>query len=240
MRNFTTFALLLFIQFCFSQEHSLKRVLSANGIPLADVNIYAPIWQSGVFTDKVGCFDIVVFSTLNPTDTLQFSRVGYKQRLLTYEQLLRMKNVVLEEDTVYLHEVVVKSKQNKRIFLPVIELSSIPKRVLFAFGAVLVDGRIYVQGGDESILMVVGAFIDRTTRSNFANKQSFSWKAYSKRLWVYDIVQNCWAQCPQLFSPRAYHTLLLHGQKLLAIGGKKLSTSKKIEWIRSDIDIYMI
>ena len=91
MRNFTIFALLLFIQFCFSQEHSLKRVLSANGIPLADVNIYVPIWQSGVFTDKVGCFDIVVFSTLNPTDTLQFSRVGYKQRLLTYEQLLRMK-----------------------------------------------------------------------------------------------------------------------------------------------------
>lgn len=214
----------------------MKKVLSVNGTPLADVNVYAPSRQSGVFTDKEGEFDMTVFSALQPADTLRFSRVGYMQRFLTYGQLLQMKDVRLKEDTVYLREVVVTAEQEKEIFLPVRTLSSLPQ-ALFAFGTVLVDKRIYVQGGDESFSVAGGTFIDRTN-GNFANKQNFSWKAYSKKLWVYNIQKDCWTQCPQAFSPRAYHTLLLYGQKLLAIGGKRLSTSKKIEWLRPDIDRY--
>lgn len=221
---------------CYSQERLSKKVLSSNGMPLDDVNVYAPSRQVGVFTDKDGEFDMTVFSALQPTDTLRFSCVGYMQRFLTYGQLLQMKDVMLKEDTVSLREVVVTGEQEKEIFLPVRVLSSFPQG-LFAFGTVLVDNCIYVQGGDESFSVAGSTFVDRTN-GNFASKQHFSWKAYSKKLWVYDIRKDCWTQCPQEFSPRAYHTLLLHGRNLLAVGGKRLSTSKKIEWLRSDIDIY--
>ena len=229
MRLFQILFLLNFIFLsCYSQESRTKKVMSADGFPLADANVYAMKQKIGVFTNENGTFNLDLFSILDERDTLCITRVGYVKQAFTYRQLLQMGSIILKEDTVRLREVTVMGELSKHTSLPIIPLASMPKR-LCALGAAFIDGHIYVVGGDETSSYKMGGRY---------NSSRHYYRHFNTDLLMYDIAADRWSKLAADLSPRAYHTLLLHGQKLIAIGGKKLSTNGVIEWLQSDIDIY--
>lgn len=226
------------------------RVLDAKtNAPLAGVSISSTD-NILTITDDTGNFRI---SPLKDNDTIRFSYIGYKTLQISYTELIKAGyTIFLDKDEQSLSEVTVSaSGKALQSLLQYKTLAPIPVG-LYSFGAVLAEDKIYILGGDESFVEDTNlkAFIDfgessldhTKPGSSFLNlvKPNSSFYNYNNKIYVYDIKSDTWETNSNTITKRAYLNSNYFDGKIYSIGGKRLSKSRKHEYLSEVIEAYDI
>lgn len=112
-------------------------------------------------------------------------------------------------------------------------------RPLSSFGSVAHDGKIYIVGGDETILTSSEKESAGNVDEENSTKTTKEIQFFSDKLFVYDIEKNSWETVKnQKFRKRAYHNMHYYKNKLYVFGGKNLSTNRRRELLDNNLEVY--
>lgn len=161
-------------------------------------------------------------------DSIVFSHVGYHTFKCTLRELKQLNyRVTLHEQPQRMQEVVVSGK-SRSPFLEWTEVASLPKP-LYSFGGFLLDGKIYVIAGDETLVRLVATKTRTGTEAN---------EYHSSTIYVYDIATDVWKKHTDGLVPRAGHSAHFYKNKIFILGGKRFSTNRKLEYTDATMEIY--
>jgi len=234
--------ILCFISFfCFTNLYSQHFVgitldLSTKE-PISGVNIYSIKTGIGTVSDKDGKFVFSNEKKLSSTDTIYFSCIGFKTRRIPLKELKKQGNIILLSiDIKEIEEIKIVSERfiKSQINYEKLEPSSYG---IYSFGSIILDNKIFIIGGDRSII-IDNTLKDFNETGNMKAQPNFTWFDYSCDLNIYDIDSKQWQEPKSLFTNRAYHNIISYKDKLYLIGGKKLSLNSKIEFLNNEIEIY--
>lgn len=213
----------------------IGRVLDSQNNPLIGASIIVNRIGIGTTSKEKGEYNLNYNIKISESDSITFSFIGYTSQKLTISEL-KKKNfiVVLTESVQPIKEVsITNEKKHLKLQIAYKKLESL-KYGLYSFGAILIDDKIWVVGGDKSYQS------GRGLRPMFSTKPSFSYESYSDKLCIYDIKTNKWIESNQKFSKRAYHNIQYYNGKVYVIGGKKLSTNRIKEYLADEVEVYSI
>jgi hypothetical protein len=255
--NFTVkygvFSFLLLVFACvsaFSEAQNKGQVLDGNSQPVQGVHVLFNDSMIAI-SDAEGIFDLKALSKVGETDTLVFSHVGYMVRKVPLSAIKANNYLIyLQEKIVELGEVAINaSHQSLRETIRYRKLASLPEKV-YAFGSLLINGKIYVVGGDKSRLEdhLSRKFSDdnrldgdeESMLNSLRFKQKSEWYRYSDKMQVYDIAHDEWAVHPLKFGKRAYHNLHYSHDRIYVLGGKRLSRYGRTEYLEDKMEVYDI
>lgn len=220
----------------------------ATNLPVEDANIYALRAQIGTLTNENGEFSL---NRTKTNDTLQVSHVGYITTKIAVTDLKKSNYIIsLQEDIETLNNVQITNRFSKlKSKLDFTELASLTSGI-YSFGSVVVNNKIYVLGGDGSEESnALNTLKERGIDSSdpkFEQKylQLLSFQGsktfYMGNLQIYDPKTDVWEKSTQEFKKRAYHNLNYYDNKLYVLGGKRISTSKRIEYLDNEIEVFDI
>ena len=215
--------------------------------PIEYVNVYFKKTKEGIFTNEKGEFYLKLHSNLKPTDTIHFSFIGYNTKSIIFSGLEQLNFIVhLSKKTEHLNEVTVSNQVELKNQIPFKKLSSLKKGV-YNFGSELIENKIYVTGGDQSLIEDTEkkvfnevSSIPEATYEDLLKKlrssSNFTWENYSDKLQVYDITKNSWAISNLEFRKRAYHQTVCINE-MYVLGGKSLSKNGKYEYLDNKIEV---
>lgn len=215
-----------------------------NNSPLMDVNVFIKKSNYGTSTNKEGNFKLRMRSANKQTDTLYFSMLGYISFKTTFLELKNSNYVVyLSESIEKLKEVTLLSNKELKSKIKFNKLSSL-KKGLHSFGSTLVGNKLYIIGGDKSYIEDNGKKTlyqyGELNFDEFLNKlrMNASWENYSSDLQIYDIEKGVWKISDLEFQKRAYHNIKYHNDNLYILGGRRLSTNRKLVYLSDNIEVF--
>lgn len=234
-------------QLFFAQNIHGKILDSKSFSPIENVNIYLQNNKNnGTFSDNKGRFYLKLNSYTRRTDSVIFSILGYKKVKKTISNIEETNTILLTQKLQPLNEVTLSSNQKLNNSLPFKSLSKMPKG-LYSFSAILVNGKIYVIGGDnstydDSFKKAVERAGEGKMMITFEEIQkewygSATRKNYNNKLLIYDIATDSWQGIEVKLENRAYHRANLYNNKIFILGGKKLSFNGKKEFLHQKIEI---
>jgi N-acetylneuraminic acid mutarotase len=208
--------------------------------PIEEVHI--SLGKKVLITNKKGEFS---FLKTGKTDKIiTFSHLGYKLYEVKYNGERNLK-IYLKQKTENLNEVLVSNKKLKRR----IKYNKLPEmeNKAYSFASVLLKDKIYVFGGDQS-REIEDVFLNamlRSTRaagsiSSFlaeARKYSSFYK-FSNQFSVFDLSKEKWTTEAIDLQKRAYHSAINYDNKIFLMGGKRLSKTKRREYLEDKIEVY--
>lgn len=238
--------------FCTISAQSISGVVAdaQTKKPLEGVHIYLKDNATGTVSDANGKWLL----NLAQTDSLFFSFVGYQTVKLELKSFLNLKRdtIFLNPKEERLDEVAVSGRRKMKDKIVAEKLASMPY-ALTGFGSAVVNGKIYVFGGDQSLKtddfrkgfqqlsdIDPSQQFDPMLFTKLALAQSTSWNSYSDKLQVYDLVEDSWTKSDTKFSKRAYHTVVPSNRKIYVMGGKTISTNGAFEYLANTIEVYDI
>lgn len=219
--------------------------------PLEGVNIYLKNVPYGTVSKDDGVFQL---KNNKASDTIFFRYLGYSTKSYALKTFLGQKrdSVFMYPTEERLGEVEVAGRKKMLDIIKAKKLSSM-RFALTGFGSTIVDGRIYVIGGDKSYKednfnkeYEKLSEMDPTQLSNpvvfskLFSSHNEAWVAYSGKLQIYDPKTNNWAQSKTKFAKRAYHTISQKDGKIYVIGGKTLAANGAFEYLANTIEVYDI
>ncbi len=208
--------------------------------PLAGVSVFINKTGIGTTTNENGEFRLKYPAEKNSNDTIIFSSVGYASKKLTFTELKENGYLVLLAESIQLlNEVTIISDRKLKLQVSYTRLAPL-KDGLYSFGSVLTGDKIYVIGGDESNEDGPGYKSISFVGNNLKMNSYFSWQNYTDKLQVYDIPSDKWTTSNLKFSKRAYHNINYYNGRIYVLGGKRLSTSRKLEYLDEKIEVYDI
>ncbi|MDX9846248.1 MAG: carboxypeptidase-like regulatory domain-containing protein [Tenuifilaceae bacterium] len=208
--------------------------------PIPGVNVYISSLGKGTTTSINGEYHFAEPLRLNASDSLSFSHLGYETVSFSVADLSASSPLVLlRPKAQQLQEVVVLSNRILKPQLQYQKLSPLSEG-LYAFASVQVDSNIYVVGGSNTLEENQALKALELYGVDFMKhlKADFSWTSYSSQLHVYHTTANSWATLSAKFKPRAYHSMHYHNGKLYVLGGKRLSTNRRLEYLDEHIEVY--
>jgi hypothetical protein len=101
----------------------------------------------------------------------------------------------------------------------------------------LVGNKIYVFEGNESAIKSIA---DEENILKSVTKLSYhiDWRSFSNKLQIYDIPTDSWQISNVSFRKRAFGNVIYYKDRLYILGGKNLSTSKRVEYLDNTIELY--
>ncbi|MBB4804427.1 hypothetical protein HNP37_004519 [Flavobacterium nitrogenifigens] len=243
--------LIIFLPFI-TNAQTIRGIVKSQttNLPLEDANIYALYTQTGTITDENGEF--LLNKKIKAGDTLQVSHIGYITTKIAVTDLKKSNYIIsLEEDIQNLQNVEISNHKTKlKSKLDFTKLASLDNP-LYSFGSAVIDGKIYIVGGDISdednalnILKERG--IDSDNDPMFQIKymqlrnQLTARKFYREDLLVYDPKTDKWEKSNTKFKRRAYHNVNYYNNTLYILGGKRVSTNQKFEYLENEIEVFDI
>lgn len=236
MNNKLLFLLIILFVSLHCTAQKVGKVLRADThSPIAGVNIYLSGEKGIAITDTLGQFEIRQLLHLVKSDTIFFSCVGYEKSAITLGTLQEQQYMLyLQEKAVAMDEVAVVAKQ-LRNFLQYERLAPLPNNGISSFASLLVDSCILVAGGDYTSVKMSAV---PTSLEQLGKMHNLIFEGYSKSAYRYDIVKNQWSKLNLKLEPRIGHAALNYGKRVYILGGKRLSQSKKLEYLDEKIEIY--
>ncbi|HSA04645.1 MAG TPA: kelch repeat-containing protein [Tenuifilaceae bacterium] len=229
------FITLIFTPQLLKSQSIRGKVLNSQNNPLIGASIIVNRIGIGTTTNEKGEYNLNYNIKISESDSITFSFIGYISQKLTISELKKKNFIVgLTESVQPIKEVSITiEKKHLKLQIAYKKLESL-KYGLYSFGAILIDDKIWVVGGDKSYQS------GRGLRPMFSTKPSFSYESYSDKLCIYDIQTNKWIESNQKFSKRAYHNIQYYNGKVYIIGGKKLSTNRIKEYLADEVEVYSI
>jgi N-acetylneuraminic acid mutarotase len=227
----------------FSQYIEGKVLDAETNKPIEGVHVIVKGINRGALTNAKGNFYIKFPYKVIESDVIKFSHLTYGTVEVPYIQKKKNYMVYLQLDITKLKEVEIRNKRNLRPTLKYETLSKMNNAVS-SFGSTLNDGKIYVLGGDVSYhYNSFKRVMEYDPESLFAKMMSGTLRNYSKdsykgNLQIFDIESNSWKDSDIEFRKRAYHNIQHINNKLYVFGGKRLSKSRKKEYLDDKIEIF--
>ena len=242
--------ILFFLPLFLNAQNIKGIVVSTNkNLPIVDVNVNVSDRTKTLTNDK-GEFILKLPIEINEKTMIEFSHIGFTSLKISLDSLKNMNfKVSLSEETENLsgltipanHELKLKSKLNYS------KLASLPYKI-FAFGSYLKDGKIYIVGGSDSsesnALETIKAKNISTEDPRFLQKylnelaSQHSSTSYKDGLLVYDIKKDVWQTSEVKFKRRAFNNLNYYNNKIYVLGGKRISTNGKFEYLENQIEVF--
>lgn len=206
--------------------------------PLSGVNVSLNNKKVLSKTNNNGEFYLKRSYKFNPKDTLWFSYIGYSTKKIPATDIKATNNTVyLFKDTLSLKEITITS--NKRPLDNSLKYTKLaPLKIgVSSFGSALVGNKIYVFEGNES---AIKSITDEENILKSVTKLSYhiDWISFSNKLQVYDIPTDSWQISNESFRKRAFGNVIYYKDRLYILGGKNLSTSKRVEYLDNTIELY--
>ncbi|WP_460220187.1 carboxypeptidase-like regulatory domain-containing protein [Psychroserpens sp. MEBiC05023] len=237
----------LFTQFLFGQRINGIVLDSETKVPIENVTISFKKDNSGTVTNASGKFYLKLKSKISKTDSLNISCIGYHSKSVSIRDLKNeLSTIFLSKKLENLDQVVVNSAESLNDKLKFKRLAPLRSRVS-DFGSLVVGNYIYVVSGNSSYLQDMGkkalmevSLIPNATLADLLRelRRGFYYEGYSNKLQIYDIINNSWSVSKISFRERAYHNLNCYGNTLYSIGGKRLSTNRKKEYLENTIEVF--
>lgn len=219
-----------------------------DNLPVESANVFALRTQIGTLTDENGEFSLN--KKIKTNDTLQVSHVGFITTKIAITDLKKSNYIIsLEEDVQSLSNVEITNQRAKlKSKLGFTNLASL-ENPLYSFGSTVIDGKIYIVGGDISeednalnILKERGVHSDTDPMFQIKflqlNNQLNAKKFYREDLIVYDPKTDIWEKSKTKFKRRAYHNVNYYNNTLYVLGGKRVSTNQKFEYLENEIEVF--
>ena len=245
MRAFIVF--LFFTQLVIAQNINGIILDSKNNKPIENVTVYFKKGKTGTVSDVKGVFNIHITSKITETDSLLFSRIGYHTQSIPLKTFKKRKTTVyLSKKLESLDQVVVNSSKELKRTIDFKTLASL-KTGMYAFGSQIIGNYIYVISGNSSHLEDSGkralVVINDLPSPSFGDllkelQNGFYYHGYSDKLQIYDIENNTWVLDETSFRKRAFHNLNSYNNTLYSLGGKRLSPSRKFEYLDDKIEVF--
>lgn len=220
-----------------------------SNLPIEDANIYALRTQIGTLTNENGEF--LLNAKTKSNDTLQISHIGYITTKIVVADLKKSNYIIsLEEDIETLNNIDITNRHVKlKSKLDFTKLASLENGI-YSFGSAVINDKIYIVGGDSSeesnaLHTLKEKGIDSSDPKfeqkylqivGFQGSKNF----YNGNLLIYDPKTDSWAKLAEKFKKRAYHNINFYDNTLYILGGKRLSTNKKIEYLDNEIEVFDI
>ena len=246
------FFIILVIMTSFSFAQTFKGTLLDKNkkTPIEGAHVYLQNSKGGALSNEKGKFILTLPTTIAESDTIYFSHIGYKTTTLAYAENIKNR-IYLLANIEEIDEVSLLNKKKLKSRLHYTKLTSMENSV-HSFGSFLVDNKIYVFGGDASnrVNALAQAASDYPFISNgnspFTSMKEHLYKArgylsiesYSENLQVYDIKNNNWNIVENKFRKRAFHNANYYDEKIIILGGARLSVNKLFEYLDDKIEVY--
>lgn len=187
--------------------------------PISDAVILNTSSKSKTSTDDKGEYILSIFSNASQNDTIQISHLGFIAKKITLKELKKQKyKVGLFEEIENLNELTLTANHQLKLKskLTVEKLAPI-KYGISSFGSFVLDGKIYISGGDASTKYDINKRMrylnvseqDYLKRLMQEQRSDFSTYLYNDKFQVYDIKNNIWQISDVKFKKRGYHNLKL-------------------------------
>ncbi|MHC0446239.1 Kelch repeat-containing protein [Flavobacterium sp. 3-218] len=218
-------------------------------LPIGDANIYALQGKIGTITNDRGEFSL---NKAKASDTLQVSHIGYISTKIAISDFKKSNFIIsLQEDIETLNNVeITKHHARLKSKLDFTKLESL-NNVLYSFGSTVINGKIYITGGDiseeENVLNILKErSISSDNDPNFEKKyrdllqMQVSKKFYREDLLIYDPKTDVWEKSDTKFKRRAYHNINYYNNTLYVLGGKRVATNQRFEYLENEIEVFDI
>ncbi len=207
------------------------------GEPVVGAHIYLDDEELMAITDTEGQFCLPVTVKVKRATRLSFSHVGYEKTELSWKQFKDKEAVVeLQFAPHTLGEVTISGRE--LYFILPYEKRAPLRMPLSSFGATQVGNYIYVVGGDASYRKSNFSAAIRTLSGSQTTLAPAQYNGYSSSMYRYDIANDEWEKMPVRFRNRAYHAVSNYEDKLYIVGGKRLSTNRRLEYLDHTVEIY--
>tara|TARA_R110000868_G_scaffold110147_7_gene298747 strand:+ start:374 stop:1717 length:1344 start_codon:yes stop_codon:yes gene_type:complete len=220
-------------------------VLDKNtNLGIENVNIISLKKTATALTDEDGKFNLKLKNEIQYNDSIYFSHVGYITKgILISEFKMNNFSIQLETEIENLKETTIYNHKNLKSKISYTKLSNL-KKGIYSFGSVLIDGKIYVIGGDTSFES------DAFKKLQYENPDftfedytrelamQFSGNVFSGNLYIYNIKQDYWEKSTADFRKRAYHNLNYYDHKIYVIGGRRRSRNGVYDYLENTIELY--
>lgn len=243
------FSLLILLMGCFAiSAQKISGIVAdiQTQQPLEGVNIYLKKGNIGTVSQTNGIWVLENFKTM---DSIYFRFLGYHTASFGIENFLdkQKDTIFLTPKEEQLSEVKVTAHKKIREKIIAQKLSPMPYG-LIGFGSAIMDGKIYVIGGDQSfksdnfkrVLNDAAQGMTSQYSSLLFSIGDISLDLYSNKLLIYDLTLDSWLKSATKFSKRAYHTIVPHKDNIYIIGGRTLSTNGVFEYLANTIEVYNI
>lgn len=236
--------LLLFPIIIAAQNTKGVVVTQKNNLPIEDTNIHALSSNVETLTNSNGEFSLKLSKSIK-NEILEFSHIGYITVKISLDDLEKLNYTVsLEQDVQNLSEVLVSAnhKSNLKSKLAYNKLSPL-KHGVFAFGSFIKEDKIYITGGDASFEADAWAKIryekvDPTLKEYLDElKRNSSLQYYSDRFSIYNTKTDTWEISDLKLKKRAYHNIHFYNNSIYILGGKRISTNGKFEYLQDQIEV---
>ena len=244
-----TFLFLFFSQLLVAQNFTGIVLDSETKTPLENITVYFERGQTGTTTNISGKFSLKTSAVLLKEDNLQFSFIGYTSKTIALETFrYGTTTIYLSKKLEDLDEVLVKTyKEDLQKSIKFKTLAPL-KTSVYAFGSQIIGDSIYVVSGNSSYtedsgkkaLQTMNQYANPTFADFMKEFQlfNFNYEAYNNTLQIYDIQNNTWSISDTKFRKRAFNNVNSHRNTLYSLGGKRLSPSKKYEYLDDKIEVF--
>lgn len=244
MKNFILFVLLSPL-FTFGQNIKGSVLNSRNNLPIQDVNIALNQIDGNTTTDEKGKFNLKISRKLQENDSLNVSHIGYNPKKISLSELKKNDYLIFLDDKTENLKGLTISSANKELKSKLTFTKLAPlKYAVSSFGSVLYNNKIYVIGGDGSFKTDAWKKVkyekpDFSLNDYMKELQfQFSGQFYKGNLLIYDIKTNQWTTSELKFRKRAYHNLNIYNNTIYVLGGKRVSTNGKFEYLDDKIEVF--
>ncbi len=250
MKEETLFLLFLFVSyFAFSQNIDGYVLSQTDESPLVGVNVYLKESNIGSATNSKGEFNLKIDYKLTNKDSLIISHIGYLTKKIAVSDFKNSNKIIyLISQTQSLEDVLVSSREYKRNSLRFEKLTSLDKGI-YSFGSTLVDGKIYLFGGDRS--NETNEYMQTLSSRKYENIQydaalealddvgfDYSYRKFSRQSSIYYIENDSWSYSNLEFREKANCEIHYYEDKIYVIGGRRLSKNKSREYLDDKIEVY--
>ena len=245
--------ILLFSYFNISAQKMKGVVLDrVNDKPIENVHIYFENSETGAKTNKKGRFKLSISTKNLNNNSLAFSHISYTTKTILYSQNLKTDTIYLDQKNRVLDEVQLTKNKKLKSNLNFQKLALLPKNI-HSFASILIDNKIYIFGGDltynvNSFKKALNDFdYDLNQNNSFQYfldniflSRAPTFQDFNNELFIYDIKADQWNKEDIGLSKRAYHNINYDkdNNKIYILGGKRLSRSKRFEYLEENIEVF--
>lgn len=212
-------------------------IVSTNtNLPLENTNVFALSSKVGTISDANGKFSLQLLAKYNSDEILEFSHIGYTTKRISLSYFIKQNFIVsLEENIENLSEVIIAGDHKLQSKLSYTKLTS-SKHLIFSFGSILQDGKIYISGGDAypEINHLEKARAEKADMDmvKFLSEAQYTSakRHYKQDLCIYDIKTDTWEISKLKLQNRAYHNIHFYKNSIYILGGKKMFVNKISSW----------
>ncbi|AMC11270.1 hypothetical protein Lupro_08385 [Lutibacter profundi] len=152
MKKITLFLIFSLSTFLSFSQYIEGKVVDANtNKPIEGVNVYMEGINRGAVTNEKGNYYLKFPYVIVKNDVIRFSHIAYKELEVPYVPQKKNYSVNLLIDLNKLEEVKISERRNLKQRISYTKLSSM-KNGVHSFGSILIDDKIYVIGGDASVV----------------------------------------------------------------------------------------